>query len=940
MLLMLAAAAAPAQEYSLRNFTGTDGLANLSIQSLFQDHDGFLWVSTENGLFRYGGDRFKAFGPAEGLPSDFAFAMGEAPDGRILAGAKTGLYRLNEGRFEHQTTPFHIIYWTQGIARVPTGRTYLATDQGLYELVVSAAGAAQPYTYRRIYPADAHAAAEPVYAVFPESNPRSLWFGCGVNVCHLTDAGVQTYTDKDGLLDTPIAVLAKDRDGAVWVRARNKGILVLPAHEVRFRRPDAPVSTFIGGLGLDHAGRVLIASPSGLLTHSGSRWEFLDRHTGIRGDIFTILEDRQHSLWLGTGGRGLVQWRGYGDWENYSSLSGLPNDSVFGILPQADGSVWVATETGVAHGEPRGDSYEWHTTAALGAVPAHSLQMTADGDLWVGTAATGIARYSTKTQHVQWFGAAEGLTAKLALTIRFDRNHRLWAATEAGLFFSDAPYKKFARAEGVPVAWFWTLTETPEGTLWAASTEGLYALVSGKWQHWDHASGLSNQDVVSLGAAPDHSVYVGYHHGGGIDRVHLGAKGLEIHTGLQRPGTDGLIYFLTFDHLGHLWAGTEHGVEVFDGAHWTHYDSTDGLVWDDCDLGAFGAAADGSIWIGTSGGLSHFHPRVQNSNDSPHVLFTGLTVGTQDISGRTRPSIPLNAGALVAHFAAPDALQDSTVLFRYRLEGASSSFTETAEHQVEFASLAPGSYKLQVQVRDNRGEWSPHEAVYAFSILTPWYRRGWFLTLLALTPFLMALIVWRIRSLAARRRERELKRLVAEQTADLLRVNEELRHLTQVDGLTGIANRRHFDEVVNSECARVRRSGSVLSVLLVDVDHFKSLNDWAGHQKGDDYLVQIASVLDHTARRQIDLAARFGGEEFAIVLPATELHEAVRIAELLRAQVEGLALAHPTSGVLTVSVGVATATAANPLGAEDLVAAADEALYRAKNKGRNRVESA
>lgn len=942
LIFLLLGIAAFAQEYSLRTFTGVEGLGDLSIQSLFQDHQGFLWVSTENGLFRYGGDRFEAFGQAQGLSSEFAFAMGEAPDDHVLAGATNGLFRLVSGHFDHLSTPFHTVYWTQGIARVPPGKTYLATDQGLFELTLSPPGSRQQYTYRRLYPADPSAAPEHVYEVFAEPGAGALWFGCGVNLCRFTKSKLQTWTEKDGLLNTPIAFIVKDHDGAIWVRERNKGVLVLPAGEAHFRRPDTPVSAYTGALGLDHSGRVLLATPSGLFVQTGSGWQFLDRRSGLRGDIFVLLEDQQHSLWLGTGGHGLIQWRGYGNWESYTSLSGLPSDSVFEILPLPDGSVWAATESGLAHGVGRGNSFVWHPTPAVGEAPVHSLQMTPEGDLWIGTAARGIARFSPKSGRVQWFGAAEGLTGKLALTLRFDRHRRLWAATEAGLFFSDPPYRRFTRAADLPVAWFWTITESPDGTLWAGSTKGLFALASGQWKHWDHASGLSNQDIVSLAAAPDNSVYIGYHHGGGIDRIRLSAAGAEIRTGLQRPGTNGLICFLAFDHAGHLWAGTEHGVEVFDGARWTHYDSTDGLVWDDCDLGGFAAAADGSLWFGTSGGLSHFHPHDGAAVSHPHVLFTALTVGSSDVSALIHPSFPRNAGAFVARFAAPDAVQNSSLLFRYHLNGATPGFTETAEHQVEFASLAPGSYKLQVEVRDNRGEWSPNEATYAFSILAPWYRRGWFLTLLALLPLFAAVIALRLRSVAAAHRELQLQRIVDERTADLRHANEELLRLTMVDALTGIANRRHFDQSLALECARLRRTGSSLSLLMVDVDHFKALNDSAGHLKGDEYLAQIAHLLTQIARRQIDLAARIGGEEFAIVLPSTEAAEAVRIAETLRARVEALALPHPgsASGVLTVSVGVSTATSLRPCAPAELVAAADQALYRAKSKGRNCVESA
>src|SRR5450432_2298693 len=119
-----------------------------------------------------------------------------------------------------------------------------------------------------------------------------------------------------------------------------------------------------------------------------------------------------------------------------------------------------------------------------------------------------------------------------------------------------------------------------------------------------------------------------YRHGGGIDRIHLTADGLAIEKAVQRHGTDGIVYFLEFDALGRLWAGTERGVDMWDGTGWSHYDSSNGLVWDDCNLNAFAAEADGTVWIGTSGGLSRFRPGSRRSAEFlPRVVFTKLVMG-------------------------------------------------------------------------------------------------------------------------------------------------------------------------------------------------------------------------------------------------------------------------------------------------------------------------
>jgi len=174
----------------------------------------------------------------------------------------------------------------------------------------------------------------------------------------------------------------------------------------------------------------------------------------------------------------------------------------------------------------------------------------------------------------------------------------------------------------------------------------------------------------------------------------------------------------------------------------------------------------------------------------------------------------------------------------------------------------------------------------------------------------------------------------------LTRSNEELARLSGLDPLTGLANRRTLDDCLARECARLRRPGQQIAVLLCDVDHFKAYNDHYGHLAGDACLKQVAEVLSAVVRRANDVVARYGGEEFVVVLPSTDCAGALRVAEEARARVSALRIPHERSDVapiVTLSVGVACSDPATPLSPEDLLRRADAALYEAKRAGRNRV---
>jgi diguanylate cyclase (GGDEF)-like protein len=194
-----------------------------------------------------------------------------------------------------------------------------------------------------------------------------------------------------------------------------------------------------------------------------------------------------------------------------------------------------------------------------------------------------------------------------------------------------------------------------------------------------------------------------------------------------------------------------------------------------------------------------------------------------------------------------------------------------------------------------------------------------------------------VRDISQRKQaEKQIQSLIHE-----LEVERDLAQLNSLtDSLTNLANRRYFDEVFNNEFSRVQRTGDYLSLIMIDVDHFKKYNDLYGHLAGDDCLRQIGLILMDIVSRTSDTVARFGGEEFIVVLPKTDSQGANALAERIRKSVEALAIQHRHSEIIehvTISLGVVTVKTEEMSNPEEVLLLVDKAMYQAKQNGRNKV---
>lgn len=181
---------------------------------------------------------------------------------------------------------------------------------------------------------------------------------------------------------------------------------------------------------------------------------------------------------------------------------------------------------------------------------------------------------------------------------------------------------------------------------------------------------------------------------------------------------------------------------------------------------------------------------------------------------------------------------------------------------------------------------------------------------------------------------------VQERTVQLRRANERLEQLSMIDGLSGLANRRKFDETLEKIWIQAKVDSTPVALVMLDLDEFKAYNDLYGHQAGDACIQALSGVLLARSKRQGELAARYGGEEFALILPGCHLHAAYKTAEAVRLAFAGLGIEHSASScasVATISLGVASLIPSDTSGVAELIGLADQALYQAKHAGRNRV---
>lgn len=941
-----------ASQLTVRHWTKSDGLPAEFIWSVHQAESGFLWLATDTGLARFDGHQFKTFGSATHAEfrSNDIREIAEGPADTIWAASVGGgLLRLRGNTI-----------------------TRFDRDDGL--------------------------ASDALYSVLVAEN-GDVWAGTASGACRLRSASFRCWSQSDGMAGGRIVRLAEDAQNRIWFASITDGVSVFDGETVTSFGAEDGLTGGATVLLADPERNMLIGALSGgyfqatperisqlvdvtipselkpfngivdregntLISMLGGIWQFepetrrLDNPDNDIGYVTDLFEDRDGQLWAATS-TGLYQYSA-GPFTPYGDPEGVANQT-FVVASDDDQSVWTGTEaSGLFHVYASGEVEQYTTDDGLPMNAVSALMVDADGTLWIGTFGRGLA-VLRDGEIVHTMDSEDGLAGDQVGSIYRDRSGSLWVGTNAGLNRL-AGYEITATLtveEGLLNNLVRDVREDGAGRLLVSGDNGVTVVSPTNLEildRLDSSKGLTNYTISTTYVDARGVIWIGGRSGG-----LLRLQGDELFAfNADHNVRQTSVMTIVEDQQNHLWLGGRDGIvriarsqldEVAaserDSVIATSFSGRDGLRATRVSGGYQSPAtlaSDGKVWFATTGGLAAIDPAKLNAQPAPlPISIEAVRADGQTLIQRSDNTFRIPAGtqSVQIDYAVPSINNAESLRFFYRMGDA--PWQDAHDRRTAFfTSLPPRHQSFEVAVSYDGQPFSSdteHKTTMALFVEPLWYQthiaRALALVSIALTLWLGYLFALRY----YRRRQKHLEQLVDERTAALRDALSEVRAMSRIDPLTGIANRRALEERLEEIWAAAVRYQTPVTVMMIDIDHFKPYNDAAGHQEGDRCLTLVAQSLQASVRTE-DFVARYGGEEFSVLLMGSDIDAMHGVAHRMQRGVRELKIAHPglePGSIVTISAGFATSEPTPGDSAEALMRRADQALYLAKEQGRDRV---
>lgn len=944
----------PLSQYTLTRWNTRDGLPHNSINGIAQDQQGYIWLATWEGPVRFNGREFQVFDDLNTIQMPESGTLGvvaSAIDDRVwFSGPRGGLTRFaNEQWQALEQTPgfvFELAKDAQGDIWAAASGAGVVRYRGEQILHIYGRDEGLPHAFAvRVFSTEAHA-----------GRAAQVWAGTSAGLAYY-EPQTDRFVAAESVPKEQILALLQHSSGCIFVGTES-GIYYQKEAGQDFVPWRNGYQGQITALEEGPFGGVLFGTLTnglGRITEHGVSW--LTTDSGLPNPhVLTIFRDREDNIWVSTHG-GLVQLRD-ALFTSYSRTHGLQGNFTRAVIGDGE-HVWAGTSEGLSQLEGnrfvsglRDDSD--YPLSVLSLAPAKK------GGLYVGTYDQGllkvsegevvarlddpdlIERLEVRTVHPLW-GSDRLLLGNPAALFLVEDN------TEAN---GQSRFEVVARLgdnNGVYRSTVTAVAQVENERVYLASTRGISQLhMQGEPSEW-HTEHVNLEDFT-----PSRNVFGAYYDG---EYAWFAAdRGvLVVHDESQRwtwisrqHGLPFNKYFsVAFDAEGHMWLGSNRGVTrvsrrsldavlaapEHERLDTLHFRETEGLLSSQINTGgpASWRDANGDLWFATALGVSRINPlevsRPQATPPQP-VVETMLINGKAQAGGaRLQP----NDSRIEFHYAGLGYRMTEHIEYQVRLQGFDDAWVDQGTQiTTQYTSLPPGKYSFQVRARYPSGEWS-QAGSFAFSKAAHFTQTRAFWLLMVLLLAVVVVLYVRLRTYRIRRTQRHLQALVDEKTAKLAKLAHE-------DPLTGLANRRAFDDRLQNEVERAKADNHRLSIAIIDLDNFKQINDRFLHAAGDQVLQAVADILRANLRDE-DFVARWGGEEFAIVFPAADEAEAKQICTRLSDALKATRFeALDDDWMVTMSVGLVELSARYD--AASALVLADGLLYQAKSQGRDKIVTA
>lgn len=943
----------------METWTSRDGLPARDIEAITQTPEGYLWIATQAGLLRFNGATFQRFDShnTPGLKREMIRSLCVSRSGELWVGTDGGGFgTFREGKFTPHPASDSSTWGAQlAIYEARNGAMWVGGNGNTSLLKLEQRRPTHFFQFKTDI------------AGFAEDREGNLWvIGSEPRLaCIRPDGKVISYHDRPELPTVRYTSILATQDGDLWIGTENRGVLRLHKNQfAQYHLAQGLRSEEINTLYEDRNANLWVGTKNGIHHWNGSRFVPFSRAEGLpSGDVRCIFEDREGNLWLGTG-KSLTRFNN----TRFTPFEfGTGDDIVVNEIVNArDGGVWAATKRGLFY---TNGGLSTRYTRSEGLVNDNIVSVCEGLDRVVYALCEGgqvCKRVGGR------FVPVPGLVGNWRIGADRDglviscNPGKLWRYREGKLFPLIMPFES---------CYFFTFYQDFSGVLWTACERGIGRIEGNKLEVFSdglpfgsHVLGLVQDPQGGMWATTDH----------GLARFQNGS--MKMYTSKQGLPEDNL-YQILQDDTGKLWIGCNKGILEIEREEFAKLDhqakSLINYTLHDASHGVrhipnqFGAVkrANGELWFHGERGITVINPTQDVVNSAiPETRLELIRVNRELVPVVGSIDIAAGKGDWEFDYAGLSYTAPEKMKFRYRLEGFDKDWVDAGDRRSAFyTNLPPRDYLFLVKACNEDGICSLKPSLLSIHYAPFFYQTWWFRTTLVIL-FVgggLAFLRWRIWRLRCRNRLLETK--IAERTAELHKSNLELREIQEAlegmnaeleasndeleatntelaganerlarlattDGLTGLANHRTFQERLRQELALTERIGCSLTLLLIDVDHFKQYNDAYGHPAGDMVLRQLGALLkEHT--REMDVVARYGGEEFAIIMPHTDYLGGSEAAERIREVIEKYTF---PNRAITLSIGAIVVSGSIPI-AEEVVRATDQALYAAKRAGRNRV---
>lgn len=767
-------------QYIADTWQTKDGLPQSSANCIIQDKKGYIWFGTEEGLVRFDGINFLVFNQdnTPAIKNNYIQVMCLDQTGKLWLGTHGG------GLTVYDNGKFLAFNESDGLSNGNITALSIASDNSLW--IGTKGGGLNHYQNGKFSALTSKdgLASNIIQSIY-QGLDGSLWIGTTEGLNHYKDGKITIFTTKNGLSNNNISAIYQDRDKNLWIGTTGGGLN-------KFINGKFSVITSKNGLSDDKISAIYQDQDRNLWV--GTQGGGVNRLQGEKIDKFdgkdplsssvikSFYEDSEHNLWLGTQALGLYRLKD-GKFKVFSTKEGVSEDIVFPVYEDSLGNMWIGTQATGLNLYKNGKFIVFTTKDGLADNTILSLCESQDKSMWIGTP-KGLNHY--QNGKFTTLTTKDGLSNNTIADLYEDSAGVLWIATSGGGLnrYKDGKFTVFTTKDGLSGDIIQGLLQDKQGNLWIGTQgRGINLYREGKFTSFTTKNGLASDIILSFYEDNLGDLWIATL-AGGISRLHNG----KISTFTAKEGLPvNTIYHLLEDENGNFWGTTNKGIikfskkelnSLFDRqvkkVNVTTYGLSDGMRHIECNGGFLHPGAwktrDGRFLFSTVVGVVVADPKNIKYNTSPvPVVIENLVVDDDRVEPNQALSFAPGKKRWEFHYTGLSLTTPEKIQFRYQLEGFSSEWIEVGTNRVvSLANLTPGKYTFKLEAKNDDGLWAETPATLEFYLKPYFYQTIWFYLLCGLVAIGSGTGAYKLRVNQLERRQKELSRLVAERTKDLL----------------------------------------------------------------------------------------------------------------------------------------------------------------------------